>query len=59
MAIYRFLDFTFCTTTFALTKSGKEKSIRPKTAQALTFFITHPNQLISKKALFLALWHYG
>ena len=56
MAIYQFLDFTFCATTFALTQSGKEKPIRPKTAQALLFFLTQPEQLISKHALFKALW---
>lgn len=56
MAIYQFLDFTFCATTFALMQSGKEKPIRPKTAQALLYFLQHPKTLITKQQLFNALW---
>lgn len=56
MAIYQFLDFTFCDQTFNLFQAGDELAIRPKTAQALLYFLQHPNRLISKQQLFHALW---
>lgn len=56
MAIYQFLDFTFCDQSYQLKRSNTAVQLRPKTANALHYFLQYPNQLVSKNALYLALW---
>lgn len=56
MATYQFLDFTFCQQSYELRQSGELIKLRPKTAQALEYFITHPQSLITKADLHTALW---
>ncbi len=36
---------------------GRERTLTPKTAQLLTYFLQHPNRLISRDELFEAVWN--
>ena len=56
MAIYQFLDFTFCDQSYHLERSGKVVNIRPKTAQAIEVFMNTPQTLVTKETLHRALW---
>lgn len=56
MAIYQFLEFTFCDQSYQLRHTGKTINIRPKTAQAIELFINNPQTLITKDELHTALW---
>ncbi|KZN42074.1 winged helix-turn-helix domain-containing protein [Pseudoalteromonas luteoviolacea] len=54
-----FSQFRFDSERLALYRGQVAINLRPKVAQLLDYFLTHPNQLIRREQLLSALWQHG
>ncbi|MCF2860275.1 winged helix-turn-helix domain-containing protein [Pseudoalteromonas sp. SMS1] len=54
-----FRQFRFDPERLALYRGQTAISLRPKVAQLLNYFLTHPNQLVKREQLLNALWQHG
>ncbi|SFC42774.1 winged helix-turn-helix domain-containing protein [Pseudoalteromonas denitrificans] len=57
MSQYKFAQFQFNSQTYRLTVNQIKHDIRPKTALLLAYLIENRHKIISKKELFLSVWH--
>ncbi len=56
MSLFKFEDFIFDSANYHLTQNGSRISIRPKTAQLLSFLLRNRNRVVSKAEIMAAVW---
>lgn len=54
-----FLHFRFDPMTLCLYRDAVQVPLRPKVAQLLAYFLTHPNQVVARETLLSSLWQHG
>lgn len=54
-----FRQYRFDLASLSLYCEEEQIALRPKVAQLLSYFLTHPNQTVTREALLSALWQHG
>ncbi|WMN58625.1 winged helix-turn-helix domain-containing protein [Pseudoalteromonas xiamenensis] len=54
-----FRQYRFDLASLSLYREEEQIALRPKVAQLLSYFLTHPNQTVTREALLSALWQHG